>query len=82
MEFLQSYWIWILLGIGVVWFLARRGGHGLGCGMGGHEGHDSPGREETSARPPSAGDSGEHAGHGAGGRGGAAKGGPRRHGCC
>ena len=25
MEFLQSYWLWILVAIGVGWFLMRRG---------------------------------------------------------
>ncbi len=32
MEFLQANWVWILLGLGVVWFLFGRGG--MGCGMG------------------------------------------------
>jgi hypothetical protein len=31
MEFLQANWFWILLGVGAVWFLFRRGG--MGCGM-------------------------------------------------
>jgi hypothetical protein len=38
---LQVNWLWILLGVGLLWFVARRGGC---CGMGGHthgthEGH-------------------------------------------
>jgi len=79
MEFLQSYWIWILLGIGAVWFLARRGAHGMGCGMGGHEAHNSPGGREEPGRGASTGGVGEHAGHASGRRDGA---GSRRHGCC
>ncbi len=39
MEFLQANWVWILLGLGAVWFLFRRGG--MGCGMGGHGSHGS-----------------------------------------
>ena len=41
MEFLQANWLWILLGVGAVWFLSRRGG--MGCGMGGHGSHGSHG---------------------------------------
>ncbi len=37
-EFLAANWLWILLGIGVLWFVFR--GHAMGCGMGGHS-HDS-----------------------------------------
>ncbi len=36
-ELLANNWLWILLGIGVLWFIAR--GQGMGCGMGGHS-HD------------------------------------------
>ncbi len=82
MEFLQNYWIWILLGIGAVWFLPRRGGHGMGCGMGSHEGHGPRTEDERSARQTSPGGSAEHAGHGSSGRGGAGQGGHRGHGCC
>ena len=39
MGFLQANWFWILLGVGAVWFLFRRGG--MGCGMGGHGSYDS-----------------------------------------
>ncbi len=40
MEFLKSYSIWILLGLGLWWFMrwSHRSGHGHGgggCGMGG-----------------------------------------------
>ena len=77
MEILQSYWIWILVGIGVVWFLARRGGYGMGCGMGGHEGHRSPEQEERLSGRASAGGPSEHSGHAS--RGPAP---PRRHGGC
>ncbi|HLF94678.1 MAG TPA: hypothetical protein VJB14_14535 [Planctomycetota bacterium] len=31
MEWIQGNWLWLLLGLGVVWFLFRGGG----CGMGG-----------------------------------------------
>ncbi len=30
---LQVNWLWLLLGVGLLWFFARRGGC---CGMGGH----------------------------------------------
>ena len=82
MEFLQSYWIWILVGIGAVWFLARRGGHGMGCGAGVHGGHDSTITEGGDSRGATAGRSQAHVGHGAGAHGAAAQGGRHRHGCC
>lgn len=41
-EFLQANWLWLLLGVGLLWFLFRRGG----CGMGGHGSY-----EERSGRP-------------------------------
>lgn len=37
-EFLQSYGIWIFLGL-LLFLMMRRGGHG-GCCSGGHEHHD------------------------------------------
>lgn len=42
----MSDWIWILLGVGVLWFVCRRGG--MGCGMGGHgrRGDSDPTRRE------------------------------------
>ena len=48
MEFLQANWVWLLLGLGAVWFLFRRGG--MGCGMGEHESRGSrvtPASKET-----------------------------------
>jgi len=44
-EFLQANWLWIVLGIGLVWFLFRRGG----CGMGGHSrgSHEGHGERPT-----------------------------------
>jgi len=56
MEFLQANWLWILLGLGVVWFLFRRGG--MGCGMGEHGAHGS--RPASDVR----GKTGPHDGHG------------------
>jgi len=71
-EFLQTNWLWLLLGGGLLWFLFRRGG----CGMGGH---GSQGSEGT--RTMSVSDDDEPAGLGeerparsVAGRGG--------HGCC
>lgn len=75
MELLKEYWIWILLGIAVVWFLARRGARGMGCGMGGHEGHSTSGRLL-------AGGQDDRASHGSGGREATSAGERRRHGCC
>ena len=59
MEFLQANWVWLLLGLGVVWFLFRRGG--MGCGMGGHESHET--RSNRTERPSSRA---AHNGHGDG----------------
>lgn len=56
MEFLQANWLWLLISIGVVWFLFRRGGHGMGCGMGGHS-HGSEEKQDPA-----------HAGHQVGGQ--------------
>ena len=59
MEFLRANWLWILLGLGVVWVLFFRRG-GMGCGMsehgsrGSHDGHgaaESPEREAETAAP-------------------------------
>jgi hypothetical protein len=58
MEFLQANWFWILLGVGAVWFLFRRGG--MGCGMGGHGSHESRTSRETRDTPPA---HGSHDGH-------------------
>lgn len=48
MEWLTNNWVWILVGIGLVWFMSR--GHaGMGCCGGGHS-HgthkESPEQEE------------------------------------
>jgi len=82
MEFLQNYWIWIVLGIGAVWFLARRGGHGMGCGMGAPGDQALPGEKERPIRRPSAAETDDQAGHGVGDHAGGARGGRGRHGCC
>lgn len=56
MEFLKTYGIWILLGLGVWWFLRRSHGTGhghgsSGCGMGcGTSGHQRR-HEEDSPHP-------------------------------
>ena len=54
-EFIEANWVWLLVGAGVIWFLIRRGG----CGMGGHGSHSS-----QSSRPTTAGSDDEDAGHG------------------
>jgi hypothetical protein len=54
-EFLTANWLWILLGIGVLWFLFR--GHDMGCGMGGHSHGSEPSRT---------GQDDSHVGHAAG----------------
>lgn len=43
LEFLQTNWFWLLLGAGVVWFLFRQGG----CGMGRHASHGSGSSRRT-----------------------------------
>ena len=57
MEFLQANWLWILLGIGAVWFMFRRGGMGCGGGQGSHGSHGSSETRQMSAQ-------GSHDGHG------------------
>jgi hypothetical protein len=32
MEWLQTNWWWVLIGLGVAWLLFRSRGHGMGCG--------------------------------------------------
>lgn len=82
MEWLQANWLWLLLGLGVVWFLLRGGG----CGMGGHGSHRSGDRRDTMG--DSRAEHGVHDGGGAhdGQRRGEAIAAPRdqhRHrGCC
>lgn len=49
-EFLQTYGLWILLGLGFFWLMSRAHGHGTGggcCGPG-HEVHSAP-QEEPKA---------------------------------
>jgi len=82
MEFLQTYGLWILLAVGAVWFFARRGGHGMGCGMGGHGGHPSHEGDRRPAGDSPSHEAGTHAGHDVEGRGGAGPPRPRRPGCC
>ena len=53
-DWIGANWIWLLLGIGLVWFLFRRGG--MGCGMGEHSHGSEPSRT---------GEADPHAGHGA-----------------
>lgn len=52
MEWLVANWVWILIGLGAVWFFLRRGG--MGCGMGGHGSHDARGSRpsERVSLPP------------------------------
>lgn len=45
MEWLASNWLWILLGIGFIWFLSR--GH---AGMGGGGGHSHGSHKESSEK--------------------------------
>ena len=76
-ELLENNWLWILLGIGVVWFLFRV------SGMGYRTGGDSPRSE-----PSRTGRDDSHAGYAAGtepthDHGAGASAAPRRHhGCC
>ncbi len=77
MEFLRENWVWILLGLGVMWLLVRR--TGMGCGMAEHGFHaSSEPRASMSVR-------GSHDGHEAGGAPGreGETAAPRsRRGCC
>jgi hypothetical protein len=45
-ELLQANWLWILLGIGLLWFLFSRRGHG----MGGHGSHEESNRRPTTRK--------------------------------
>ncbi len=74
-EFLTANWLWILLGTGLLWFLAR--GRGMGCGMGHSHGSE----------PSRRGEADPHAGHTVGARathehGGSGSAPPRRRGGC
>lgn len=79
-EWITGNWIWIVLGLGALWFVFRQGG--MGCGM---SGHDSHGRSD-SARNGQVGESDE--GRAAGHHGnverpeGSAHATHRRGGCC
>ncbi len=50
-DWIGTNWIWLLLGIGLVWFLFRRAGMGggMGCGMGGHSHDSKPQHDEEAA---------------------------------
>jgi len=53
MEWLANNWLWILLGIGFLWFMSR--GHaGMGCGGGHSHGNQKENPEhEDRAKPTS-----------------------------
>jgi hypothetical protein len=74
-EWVGANWIWLLLGVGVVWFLFRRGG--MGCGTGGHAHGSGPAdkREIDEHAGPAAQGGATHEHGGSASR-------PRRHGCC
>ena len=55
-EFLQSYGIWIFLGLFLLMMLRGRGRGIGGCGMGGHQ-HDRDDNRETTAGENKPGDS-------------------------
>lgn len=44
-EFLQSYGIWIFFGLLFLLMMRSHGRGGMGCGMGGHRGHDGENQE-------------------------------------
>ncbi len=72
-DWIGANWISLLLGIGLVWFLFRRGG--MGCGMGGHShGPDTGEKSSRVGKTTGAGTTHDH--------GGDASAPPRRHGCC
>lgn len=76
-DWISANWIWLLVGIGVLWFLYRRGG--LGCAMGGHSHESEPAREDRDdSYAGHAGETGATHDHGAG----ASAAPRRRHGCC
>jgi len=64
MEWIQGNWLWLLLGLGVVWFLFRGGG----CGMGGHGSHRAGGARDEGRSPRATHDGHDnpavHNGHG------------------
>ena len=64
MEWIQGNWLWLLLGLGVVWFLFRGGG----CGMGGHGSHRAGDARDAGRNPRATHDGHDnpavHNGHG------------------
>ncbi len=50
-EFLNNYWLWIVLGVGAIWLLRRMGG-GRGCGMAGHGSHSHQHEEGAGEQSP------------------------------
>lgn len=52
MEWITQNWVWILVGIGLVWFMSR--GHaGMGCCGGGHShGGDKESPEQEKQKQP------------------------------
>lgn len=77
-DWLSGNWIWILLGLGALWFVFRGGG--MRCGMGGH-GHDEADpavkKLDANVEKSSRTDDGKTAGHP-----GASHGSHRHGGCC
>jgi len=60
-DWIGANWIWLVLAIGVVWFLFGR--VGMGCGMGRHGGHgedDGAARAVPWADTRAAADHGDH----------------------
>lgn len=79
-DWIGANWIWILLGIGVLWFMFRRGG--MGCGMGGHGTHDHSEPSEKEFPPGGAASSVDHEHEADVKEPAAATHRPRRHGGC
>ncbi|HSB78813.1 MAG TPA: hypothetical protein VLM91_08500 [Candidatus Methylomirabilis sp.] len=78
-DWIGATWIWLVLGVGLVWFLVRSGG--MGCGMGGHGGQG--GRESAGkAEPPGGTDSSADYEKQRQEPAGAAHGAHRHGGCC
>lgn len=77
-DWIGANWIWLLIGIGVLWFFFRRGG--MGCCSGGHahnSGFAGKGKADehagNAAQEQEGGATHEHGGNPSR---------PRRHGCC
>lgn len=60
-EFLRANWLWILLGVSLLFMFRMHGAGGCGMGHGGHGGHRH--EDETSEN----GDAAGNAGHGSAG---------------